>query len=274
MSNNKKSSVMFALSGMPPAKLDIAGRPYCLEKVFKHDFWAAACLYVCEDISAQFQKIVVKFGRECRLGPLPMKWIGCAMVAHECDIYGAMSGMDGVPVFIGRLSPTCFAIEYIDGEPLDYFDCPPAGFFDRLREVFGQMHRRGIAYVDANKRSNIIVRLDGRPVVIDFQISLRKKASTFFLWPFIKYMQGKDVYHILKHKRRLSPSELTSEELEISTSRTGFHWLHRKLTKPYRALRRRFLNRKYKKGQLISPTAELETHHQPEKDFWRYDEED
>lgn len=183
-----------------------------------------------------------------------------------------MSGMSGVPTFIGKLSPTCFAMEFIDGKPLDHHEKPPVGFFDKLREIFGQMHARGIAYVDANKRSNIIVRPDGTPVVIDFQISLRKKSSTMILWPFIKYMQSKDIYHMLKHKRRMSPEELTEEELLLSTKRSGLHWLHRKLTKPYRALRRGYLNKKFREGQLISPTADLETHHQPEKDSWRFDE--
>lgn len=80
---------MFALSGKPPVTLEIDGLQYRLGQVFKHDFWAAACLYVCDDASAKFKKVVVKFGREHSFGLLAMRWIGCAMVAHECDIYGA-----------------------------------------------------------------------------------------------------------------------------------------------------------------------------------------
>lgn len=264
---------MFALAEAPPATFEIDGARYRLGQVFKHDFWAAACLYVCDDGSVKFPRIVIKFGREHNLGILPMKWIGRSMVAHECDIYQAMHDIPGVPAFIGRLSPTCFAMEFVEGKPLDHHEKPPVGFFDKLKEIFEQMHERGIAYVDANKRSNIIVRTDGSPTVIDFQISLRRKKSNLLLWPFIKYMQDKDIYHMLKHKRRMVPEELTQEELDISTRRTGLHWLHRKLTKPYRALRRGYLNKKFKKGQLISPTADLETHHQPEKDSWRFNDE-
>lgn len=268
----RQSSAMFALAGTPSATLQIDGLPYQLRQVFKHDFWAAACLYVCDDASARFARVVVKFGRECRFGPLPMKWVGRAMVAHECDIYRALHGMSGVPAFIGRLSPTCFAMEFIEGKPLDHHDRAPAGFFEKLRAVFSQMHLRGIAYVDANKRSNVIVQPDGNPVVIDFQISLRRRSANVLLWPLIRYMQGKDLYHALKHKRRMAPDELTAEELAVCKRRTGLHWLHRKLTKPYRALRRGYLNGKFKEGRLISPTADLETHHQPEKDSWRRDD--
>ena len=80
---------------------------------------------------------------------------------------------------------------------------------------------------------------------------------------------GKDLYHLYKHKRRLAPNELTPEEEILSRNRSGVHLLHRKLTKPYRALRRGFLKKQFAKGSLKSPTADLEDHHQPEKDSWR-----
>jgi hypothetical protein len=73
----------------------------------------------------------------------------------------------------------------------------------------------------------------------------------------------------MKHKRRLAPNELAPEEEALSRRRTGLHALHRKLTKPWRALRRRFLRRQHASGRLKSPTAELEDHHQPEKATWR-----
>jgi hypothetical protein len=85
----------------------------------------------------------------------------------------------------------------------------------------------------------------------------------------VRYFQDKDIYHLYKHKRRLAESELTEQEREISLHRTGLHALHRWLTKPYRAIRRRFLGDKYRKGKLVSPTSQLEDHYQPEKETWR-----
>jgi hypothetical protein len=172
------------------------------------------------------------------------------------------------------LSPTCYAIEYIDAVPLDHLDTIPPGLFDRLRVVFDEIHARNVAYGDANKKSNILVTGDGEPVLIDFQISLRRRDD--WIWPMrnflnhaVAYLQAKDIYHLYKHKRRLAPEELTAEENELSRKRTGLHALHRKLTKPYRSLRRGFLQRQHTKGQLQSPTANLENHHQPEKATWR-----
>jgi len=170
-----------------------------------------------------------------------------------------------------------FAIEYIDAKPLDHLDAPPPGFFDRLLEVFGGIHARGVAYCDANKQSNILVDAQGRPFVIDFQISIRRHDD--WPWPlrtiaaaFVRQAQRADIYHLYKHKRRMAPAELTSEEDQLSRRRGRLHMLHRKLSARWRDARRWFLRSQYKAGRLESPTANLEDHHQPEKDIWRNDD--
>lgn len=269
---------MFALSDSPPEELQAAGAAYRLTRVFKHDFWAATCLYEtsaeCGVRSAGVPKIVVKFGRAQDFCGFPLEWTGKLLADHEEAIYAALDGLVGVPKWVGRLSPTCYAIEYIDAQPLDHLDAIPPGLFDRLRTVFDEIHARGVAYGDANKKSNILVTADGKPVLIDFQISLRRRDD--WVWPVrnilrhvISYLQAKDIYHLYKHKRRLAPEELTEAEELLSRKRTGLHALHRKLTKPYRSLRRGFLQRQHTEGRLQSPTAELEDHHQPEKATWR-----
>lgn len=269
---------MFALPDAPPEELQVAGAMYRLTRVFKHDFWAATCLYEIRSQftvrSSEFPKIVVKFGRSHPFCGLPLAWTGKLLADHEEAIYIALKGVAGLPKWVERLSSTCYAIEYIDARPLDHLQNIPTGLFDRLKIVFDEIHARGVAYGDANKKSNILVTADGKPVLIDFQISLRRRDD--WIWPLrnflhrvVTYLQAKDIYHLYKHKRRLAPEELTAEENALSRKRTGLHALHRKLTKPYRSLRRGFLQRQHTKGQLQSPTANLEDHHQPEKATWR-----
>jgi hypothetical protein len=273
-----RNTQMFALSEAPPARLSIAGALYALRRVFKHDFWAATCLYERVEATGNESdppaKLVVKFGRAQHFAGLPLDWIGTRLADHEQAIYQALTGLPHVPRWVQRISPICYAIEYIDAPPLDHLPTPPDGFFDELREAFQAVHRRGVAYVDSNKRSNILVRDTGRPVLIDFQISLRRRPG--WVWPartildrVIDYLQQKDLYHLCKHKRRLRPDELTPEEDALSRRRGGLHGLHRKLTKPYRTLRRRFLQTQHEQGKLQSPTAMLEDHHQPEKETWK-----
>ncbi len=274
MALRRQNSQMFALPGRPDDVLDIDGAAYKLVRVFKHDFWAATCLYETDNPAVKFPKLVIKFGRSHPFIGLPLRWVGEMLADHEQAIYARLAGVAGVPSWGGRLSEICYAIEYVQAVPLDHLDKPPAGFFDKLREIFDAVHARGVAYGDANKKSNILVTQAGLPVLIDYQISLRTRDD--LPWPFrqiarrcVNYLIGKDIYHLYKHKRRLAKDELTPEEEELSRSRSGLHLLHRKLTKPYRSLRRGFLKKQFEKGQLLSPSADLEDHHQPEKETWR-----
>jgi hypothetical protein len=264
---------MFALRDPPPEAVTLGGSTYRLVRVFKHDFFAATCLYEAAG-EAEIPTVVVKFGRTQPFCGLPMDWYGRLLCKHERGIYEALAGVEGVPRWAGCVSETTYAVEYIDAVPLDHLDAPPAGFFDRLLAVFEAIHERGVAYGDANKRSNILVDAAGRPFVIDYQIALRYRDD----WPWparqvlaaaVRYAQRGDVYHLYKHKRRLSPHELTDAEEAASRRRGLLHTIHRKLTKPWRSFRRRFLQRQYESGRLESPTADLEDHDQPEKATWR-----
>ena len=278
MKRRSRNTQMFALSDQPPGTVAAGGATYRLVRVFKHDFLAATCLYEADGASrgaeASRRKIVVKFGRIQVFCGLPMAWIGRFLRAHEEAIYRVLRGVGGVPRWVGRIEPAAYAIEYVEGRPLDHLQEPPEGFFDRLREVFDAIHARGVGYCDANKRSNVIVAGGDRPFLVDYQISIRRRDD--LPWPLravvaaaVRYVAHRDIYHLYKHKRRMCPQRLRPEERELSFRRTGLHLLHRKLTKSWRYFRRRFLRKQYETGRLTSPTADLEDHYQPEKDGWR-----
>jgi len=279
MPRKHSNAQLFALREAPPAQVEVAGRRYRLVRVFKHDFYAATALYELDPAGGQadaeaIRKIVVKFGRTQPLCGLDMSWYGRLLHAHEKAIYRELKGVRGVPRWVGSVSETAYAIEYIESRPLDHDPPPPKGFFDELRKIFDEVHARGVGYCDSNKRSNILVAKDGRPYLIDYQISIRRRDD----WPrplrtiiaaAVEYMIKKDLYHLYKHKRRISPDELTPEEEVLSRRPGGLHGLHRRIAKHYRSIRRRFLSRQYDSGRLNSPSAELEDHHQPEKATWR-----
>jgi len=267
------NSQMFALDSPPPRQIELAGTAYRLLRVFKHDFWAATCLY--EPASGTSKpKAVVKFSRTQPFLGLPTSWIGRMLASREEGAYAALAGVEGVPRWLGRLGESSYAVQFIEGRPLDHVKTPPAGFFDRLRRVFDAIHARGVAYGDANKRSNIIIAEDGAAFLVDYQLTFRRRDN--LPWPMnaisralFKYIAGRDLYHLYKHKRRMAPNETTESEAAISRTRGPLHNLHRKLTDPYRFLRRRLLRRWHRKGTLVSPTEDLEDHWQPEKRTWR-----
>jgi hypothetical protein len=267
----KHNRYMFALHEPPSEQLAVAGEDYRLVRVFKHDFWAATSLYqAIRGVEAKFPRIVVKFGRVGDFAGIPLRWIGRYMQVHEESIHRVLDGLEGVPRWISRIGDIGYAMEYVEGKPLDHFDKPPKGYFDRMRAVFDAVHERGVAYVDANKRSNMIVGPNGEAFLIDFQISLRLQDN--LPWPLratvrqlIEYMKDKDIYHLYKHKRRMEPEELTEEESQLSRRQGRLHALHGGIAKHYRTLRRKLLRKQFLSGRLVSPTVDMEDHYQPER---------
>ena len=266
---------MFALPCPPAAVIGVAGGQYRMVRVFKHDFFAATCLYEATG-PAEIDRIVVKIYRTQPLLGLGMTWLGRCSRDHEKAIYSALAGIAGVPRWVGCVGETGFAAEYIDADPLDHVETPPPGYFDRMRVILDAIHARGVAYIDANKRSNMLVGPDGQAFLVDFQISLGGRDD----WPgplralrarVVRYLQAKDIYYLCKHKRRLAPGELTADEERLSRRRQGWRAVYRTVAKRYRTVRRRLLGWMYRSGRLVSPTARLEDHRQPEKDTWRKD---
>jgi hypothetical protein len=274
-----RSSRLFALPAPPPERLSIAGAEYRLARVFKHDFFAATCLYEATGgtpVLPTMPKLVVKLYRTRSFLGFPLGWAGRWSRLHEQVVYEKLKGVHGVPAWAGRVGPAGFAVEYIDALPLANFRPPPPGYFERMRAILDAVHARGVAYVDANKRSNMLVGPDGQAWLIDFQISMWRREH--WPWPFrawsarfIRYFQRKDLYFLYKHKRRLCPADLTPEQEAMSHPSGWVHRLHTRLSAPYRRMRRRFLQKQYQEGKLVSPTAKLEDHCQPEKDSWRKD---
>lgn len=272
MARRSGNTQMFALAGSPPESVRLQGRDYRLVHVFKHDFFAATCLF--EAAGPGSERIVVKFGRSRDFCGLPLRWYAEAMQRHEQRLYRRLEGVEGVPRWVGCVGRTGYAIAYVSGRPLDHLDRPPEGFFGRLGELLAAIHARGVAYCDANKKSNILVRPDGAPALVDYQIAFATRED--WPWPLrtlvracVCYVQQRDIYHLCKHKRRLCPEQLTEWERQMSVRRGRLLRLHRRLASPWRKIRRWFLRQQHGSGRLLSPTAHLETHHQPEKATWR-----
>ena len=274
MATTRPNMQLYAHRHPPPETVTVAGRTCGIVRVFKHDFYAATCLYESPG-AATMPRIVVKLYRTQVFCGLDMQWMGRFLRNRERAIYAALAGLGGVPRWVGEVGPTGLAIEYVEGTTLDA-TTPPPGFFDRLRALLAEIHARGVAYGDANKRSNIIVTPDGQPVLIDYQIAIRRRPA----WPAplrqlvaacVNYMQRCDIYHLYKHKRRMSPGELTADEDRLGRRRGWLHTLHRKATDPWRTFRRRFLRKRHRRGLLVSPTEALEDPAASEGASWRGD---
>lgn len=223
-----------------PPHFEIDAVSYHLVQSIKHDFVAATGFY--EDDNGH--RVVLKIARRVSLLGFPMQWMGRLLCQREMRFYRKLAEVPNVPRLLGTVGETGFVHDYVPGRPLAADQQVPPGFFDQLFALIGELHKRGIAYVDTNKPENILLGADGRPHLIDFQIS--------WDWRFmLKRMQREDIYHILKHKKRLCRNEMTPEELLRVKNKSFLIRLHRTVTKPYFLVRRRLFKHLREAGRLM-----------------------
>jgi hypothetical protein len=222
---------------------------------YKHDFFAATGLYQCGDELA-----VLKLGRTTPFLGLPMDWAGRLLEGRELKLLECVRDVPGVPRVIGRVGRNGLLREFVPGHPLGRREHVSDEFFDELRALLSRLHLRDVAYVDLNKRQNILVGDDGRPRLIDFQIALCLPATGWrrvapVRWLLARFQRADD-YHYLKHKRRLRPDLLTPAEHAQLERISIWIRLHRCMARPLTHLRRRTLSRLQKTESVEVPGSD------------------
>ena len=234
---------LYALpGGHLPRSIKTAGHTFDHVETFKHDFFAATALY-----RGPAGRAVLKTGRQSELLTIPAKWIGAFLTRREVRAYELLQDLPGVPRLVAKVGEKGFLHEYVPGHPLRRRERVSDTFFDELQRLIAALHARNVAYVDLEKRQNILVGDDGKPYLVDFQISLCLPPTGWGrLWParwLLRRLQAADRYHFLKHKRRLRPDLLTAQE-RAQLERPGpLIRLHRLLTRPLTRFRRSTLKR-------------------------------
>jgi hypothetical protein len=243
----------------PPAAVEVAGSRFERRQIFKHDSWAATALYC----GPNGRRIVCKFNRQQPILGLPMKWLGRRLARREARFLALLADQPLVPDACGpvsvdgRSAPHAVAHEFVPGRPLSRNDVMPQQFLCDLDRLLKDLHARGAAYVDLHKRENILIGDDGRPRLIDFQISVRL-PKTGLLGAALRILQHCDRYHLSKHAQRLQPDQ---GRASLKVSRLGPPLsirLHRSCAVPFRKLRRRFLvllGVRSGKGKALSEVA-------------------
>ncbi|AQT69680.1 serine/threonine protein kinase [Anaerohalosphaera lusitana] len=255
------------LNGLPE-RITVKGKDFQLWQVLKNDFFAVTGIYLIDPQQANSAppKVVLKMARCRSFFGLPLKWLGKLMCRHEMRMLALVKEIPNVPQIYSPYGKYGFVYNYIPGNTLDDRPCLDPAFFDELRDLLKKIHQRNIAYIDMNKRGNIIVGEDGKPRLIDFQISRHIKTSPILpaLSHYIrKHLQHADIYHLCKHKRKFQPHLLTSDELATYKNRPGWIKAHRLIANPYRTIRRSILRFLHKKCFLIpdknaNPTPETD----------------
>lgn len=243
-----------------PSQIDCLGGKYTLERVFKHDFLAATALYRAAAVRPDLPgKLVCKIGRQMHFCLVPLGWLGRLATRVEVHNLRRCRGVREVPLVLARPRPNVYVYEYIEGASLADKPALPADFFDLLLAAIRQIHARNVVHFDLHKPGNILVDTDGKPHIIDFQLSMhigeRALLSRWLSCRLRSWLQSYDIYHICKHKRRFQPALLTETQERLSRNRSLPLRIHRTVAKPYKRVRRACLRYLHAKGILIAPDS-------------------
>ncbi|MFT3763180.1 MAG: phosphotransferase [Pseudoxanthomonas sp.] len=140
---------------------------------------------------------------------------------------------------------------YLDGAAM--YLRPPRGdvaYFRAAHRLLRQIHRRGVAHNDLAKEANWLVREDGSPAVIDFQLATLGDPRA----PMMRLLAREDLRHLLKHKRMYCRDRLTPVELRVLKRHSWLRDLWFRTGKPvYRFVTRRLLKWEDNEGQGPKP---------------------
>ena len=240
--------------GLPKA-LDCRGEPYVLSDVLKHDFLAGTGVYEAVTSNARApRRLVCKIARRRPFCLIPLGWLGRLVTHNEVCNLRRCEGIDGVPKVLDRISPHIYGYAYIEGACLSEDVDLPLDFFEQLLGVLERIHARRLVHFDLHKPGNILVGHDGRPHIIDFQLSTYIPdwllVSGRLSSRLRRSLQAYDLYHLYKHKRTFLPGRLTEAERQLAQHRGVLLRMHRAIANPYKRVRRACLRYLHIRGIL------------------------
>jgi len=224
-----------------PSHALLHGQEFRLDKVLKEDFFSVNVLYKNDQGEGQVLKLSdFRFLFGWMFRPLAM-----LISRREYRTYQRVAGIAGVPSLGPRYGRRGYFHRYIEGKTL--FELPksfcfPEDFFERLTATVEKIHKRRVVHLDLQKRGNIILSCDGRPYVIDYQISLHfKRRKGWFgalLDRVFRALTREDIYHLNKHRKRFQRDQMTEEELSRAERSHLNQIFYSYVGTPYRKVKR------------------------------------
>lgn len=130
--------------------------------------------------------------------------------AREARALAKLDGLDGVPRLLSWNGRT-LERSYMAGKPMQAAQPRDAAYFRDALRLLSALHRRGIVHNDLAKEPNWLVREDGSPGLVDFQIAwTRGRRGRLF-----RLLAREDLRHLLKHKRTYAPDRLSARQRAI-----------------------------------------------------------
>jgi predicted Ser/Thr protein kinase len=204
-----------------------------LIRVLKDDGYAETRLVEIDGEKWVHKTFRFRFWWGRALLPLARRWM-----RHEVSISMHLAGIEGVAAEVMAVDDRSFLRRWVEGIDLKAAkrrgQIPAPRFFEELGGILERIHARGVAYVDLAKMDNVIVTPAGQPVLLDFQISVKRYEGRSRLrralsnW-WLPRLQREDLRHLAKLRRhvrrRLDPPELAAADRRRSFLNRLYHGL-------------------------------------------------
>jgi RIO-like serine/threonine protein kinase len=166
-----------------------------------------------------------------------IRWLARLLLRREARVLAALGGIDGVPEVVS-VDRQQLEREFMTGKPMHQARPASTAYFRQCAKLLRRLHSAGVVHNDLAKEPNVLVRSDGSPAFIDYQLAwFAPKRGRLF-----RLLAWDDIRHLLKHKRTYCPQHLTQRELHILDKPSLPSRLFRNTVKPvYQFVTRRLL---------------------------------
>ncbi len=156
------------------------------------------------------ERVVVRDSAAAATG---LRWLARRLLHREANALAKLTDIEGFAQIV-RLEPDWLMRSFLDGEPMQRGKPTDPAYFKCAARLLRKMHRAGVVHNDLAKEPNFLVRPNGKPAIVDFQIAwCSAKRSKLF-----RMAAREDLRHLLKHKRTYCPQHLTARERTILAS--------------------------------------------------------
>ena len=119
-------------------------------------------------------------------------------------------GIVGVPRVL-NLQAGMLTRSWIEATPMHLAKPRDPAYFRAAARLVRKLHAANVIHNDLAKETNWLVRPDGRPALVDFQLAMTLTKRNVLT----RALGHDDIRHLLKHKRTYLPNKLTSRERGI-----------------------------------------------------------
>lgn len=175
--------------------------------------------------------------RDTAAAAAPLRWFARRLMRREARILAVLDGLDGVPA-LGHADCGRLAREYLDGAPMHHAKPADPDYFRRALRLLRRLHARDVVHNDLAKEPNLLVRADGLPAFVDFQMAWHAPGRG----RLFRLLGYDDLRHLLKHKRSYCAHCLTARQRRILATPSLPSRLWMRIVKPpYLFVTRRLL---------------------------------